>query len=59
MEVVECGGEAVITAMLSKAKGLVEVSGHSAEPQALDKQFLIISDPLSPNDSEKHQTEFQ
>jgi energy-coupling factor transporter ATP-binding protein EcfA2 len=46
MEVIECGGEAVITAILSRAKGLVEVSGHSAEPQALDKQFLIIADHI-------------
>jgi hypothetical protein len=54
MEVVECGGEAVITAILSKAKGLVEVSGHSAEPQALDKQFLIIGDPVSLKEAEKN-----
>jgi hypothetical protein len=53
MEVVECGGEAAITTILSKAKGLVEVSGHSAEPQALDKQFLIIGDPLSLKEAEK------
>ena len=52
MEVVECGGEAAITAILSRAKGLVEVSGHSAEPQALDKQFLIIGEPLSPKNAE-------
>ena len=31
----------------------MEVSGHSAEPQALDKQFLIIGDPVSPKDAEK------
>jgi hypothetical protein len=54
MEVVECGGEAVITAILSRAKGLVEVSGHSAEPQALDKQFLIIADPVSLKEAEKN-----
>jgi len=53
MEVVECGGEAAITAILSKAKGLVEVSGHSAEPQALDKQFLIIGDHVSLKEAEK------
>ncbi len=52
-EIVECGGEAVIATILSRAKGLVEVSGHSAEPMALDKQFLIISDPISLNDAEK------
>jgi energy-coupling factor transporter ATP-binding protein EcfA2 len=54
MEVVECGGEAVITTTLSKAKGLVEVTGHSAEPQALEKQFLIIGDPVSLKDAEKN-----
>jgi hypothetical protein len=53
-EVMECGGEAVITTVLSKAKGLVEVSGHSAEPHALDKQFLIIGDPVSLKDAEKN-----
>src|SRR6185437_2133715 len=54
MEIVECGGEAVITEILSKATGLVEVSGHSAEPQALDKQFLIISDSISLKEAEKN-----
>jgi SOS-response transcriptional repressor LexA len=53
MEVVECGGEAVITAILSRAKGLVEVSGHSAEPLALDKQFLIIADHVSLKEADK------
>jgi recombinational DNA repair ATPase RecF len=53
MEVAECGGEAAITAIMSKAKGLVEISGHSAEPRALDKQFLIIADPVSASDAVK------
>jgi hypothetical protein len=52
MEVVECGGEAAITTIMSRTKGLVEVSGHSAEPQALDKQFLIVGDPVSLKDVE-------
>lgn len=52
MEVVECGGEAAIKAIMSRAKGLVEVSGHSAEPLALDKQFLIIGDPVPPKEAE-------
>ena len=51
-EVVECGGEAAVTAILSRARGLVEVDGHSAEPRALDKQFLIIGDPVSSEDAE-------
>jgi len=42
MEIADCGGEAHLTGPLSSAEGLVEVSGHSAEPHALDKQFLII-----------------
>jgi SOS-response transcriptional repressor LexA len=50
-EVTECGGEALITTILSRAKGLVAVSGHSAEPQALDKQFLIIGDPVPIKDA--------
>ena len=53
MEVVECGGESVITTILSRAKGLVEVSGHSAEPLALDEQSLIIGDPVSLKDAGK------
>jgi hypothetical protein len=39
---------------MSQAKGLVEVNGHSAEPHALDKQFLIIGDPVSVKDAEKN-----
>jgi energy-coupling factor transporter ATP-binding protein EcfA2 len=54
MEVVECGGKAAIAAIMSKAKGIVEVSGHSAEPHALDKQFLIIADPLLLKDAEEN-----
>ena len=52
LEVVECGGEAAITTIMSRARGLVEVSGHSAEPRALDKQFLIIGDPVPLKDAE-------
>ena len=52
MEVAECGGEAAITTIMSRAKGFVEVSGHSAEPHALDKQFLVIGDPMSLKDAE-------
>jgi len=52
-EVVECGGEAAITTILSRSIGLVEVRGHSAEPLALDKQFLIIANPVSVGDAEK------
>jgi hypothetical protein len=54
MEIVECGGEAAITTIMTRANGLVAISGHSAEPHALDKQFLIIGDPVSLKDAEKH-----
>ncbi len=54
MEIIECGGEAAITTIMSHAKGLVEISGHSAEPHALDKQFLIIGAPVSLTDAEKN-----
>jgi SOS-response transcriptional repressor LexA len=54
MEVVECGGETVITMILSRAKGLVEVNGQSAEPQALHKQFLIIADHVSLEEAEQN-----
>jgi hypothetical protein len=53
LEVGECGGDAAITTIMSRARGLVEVSGHSAEPRALDKQFLIIGDPVSLKDAER------
>ncbi len=52
-EIVDCGGESAVTWILSAARGLVEISGHSAEPMALDKQFLIIGDPVSLKDAEK------
>lgn len=47
MEITECGGESVIATVMSAARGLVEVSGDSAEPQALNEQFLIIGDPVA------------
>jgi hypothetical protein len=53
LEVCECGGEATITTIMSRARGLVEVSGHSAEPRALDRQFLIIGDPVPLKDAER------
>src|SRR5260370_38702518 len=43
-----------ITDISAKAKVLVECSGHSAEPLALDKQFLIIGDSVSLKDTEKN-----
>lgn len=47
MEVCDCGGEAHVRNAFADMEGLVEVSGHSAEPHALDKQFLIIGKSIS------------
>jgi energy-coupling factor transporter ATP-binding protein EcfA2 len=44
MEIAECGGESRLTSAMAGTKGLVEVDGYSAEPYALDEQFLIIGD---------------
>jgi hypothetical protein len=53
-EIAEIAGDAALTATLGKANGLVEVSGHSAEPMALDKQFLIIGSQISAVEATKH-----
>lgn len=45
-EVCDCGGESYVKAAFANMQGLVEVDGHSAEPHALDKQFLIIAEPI-------------
>ncbi len=42
MEVCECAGESILPGLASKALGLVEVIGQSAEPHALNGQYLII-----------------
>jgi len=52
-EIAECGGEAGFSSVITGVKGYVEVSGHSAEPLALDKQFLIIGSAISLRDAEK------
>lgn len=41
-EVCECSGEAVLSGVVSEALGLVEVVGQSAEPHALNGQYIII-----------------
>lgn len=53
MEICDCGGEASVKSAFSDMQGLVEVDGHSAEPHALDKQFLIISKPVSIDEANK------
>lgn len=45
-EVCDCGGDSYVKAAFSNMQGLIEVEGHSAEPHALDKQFLIIANPM-------------
>jgi hypothetical protein len=47
-EVCDCGGEAVLSQLTSDALGLVEVVGQSAEPHALNGQFLIVKSPVAP-----------
>jgi hypothetical protein len=46
MEICDCEGEAYVKSAFVGMQGLVEVDGHSAEPHALDKQFLIIGKPV-------------
>ena len=45
-EVCDCGGKSILGRLTKNALGLVEVAGQSAEPYALDKQFLIVQEPL-------------
>lgn len=52
-EVVDCGGDAAITKLKSGTFGLVQVVGDSAQPQALDGQFLLVRDAISPQDAFK------
>lgn len=47
MEICDCGGEAYVKSAFAGVQGLIEVTGHSAEPQALDKQFLLIGKPVT------------
>tara|TARA_R110000868_G_scaffold394009_1_gene665188 strand:- start:323 stop:4255 length:3933 start_codon:yes stop_codon:yes gene_type:complete len=45
-EIVPCEGESELNSAIGGTLGLVQVAGHSAEPLALDEQFLIIRDEL-------------
>ncbi len=42
MEVCECSGEHLLASLAANALGLVEVVGQSAEPRALNGQYLIV-----------------
>lgn len=46
MEVCECQGGSGLNAVASNVLGLVEVVGHSAEPLALDGQYLIVGQEI-------------
>lgn len=48
-ELADCGGDAAVKKLVSGTLGLVQVSGGSAEPQALDGQYLLIGDPIAPD----------
>jgi hypothetical protein len=47
MEICECSGEAVLSGLVVDTLGLVEVMGQSAEPRALNGQFLIVEKQIS------------
>jgi len=51
-EICECAGEAVLSGV-SEALGLVEVVGQSAEPHALNGQYIIIEKQQSATDALK------
>lgn len=50
-EVCDCGGEAALKYITSNTLGLVEVEGRSAEPVALDQQYIIVKAPISPDEA--------
>lgn len=47
MEITECAGESLLAGVTANALGLVEVVGHSAEPYALNGQYLIVKKEIS------------
>jgi hypothetical protein len=53
MEICECSGEAVLSSLLTDTLGLVEVIGQSAEPLALEGQYLITEKQTSTIDEVK------
>ena len=53
VEIAECGGESEVTSFLGSVQGLVEVSGSSAEPMALDRQYLLVGSPMSVKEAEQ------
>lgn len=53
MEICECSGEAVLSGLVADALGLVEVVGQSAEPHALNGQYIIVEKQISAIDALK------
>jgi len=53
MEVCECSGEDELSGLVAGALGLVEVMGQSAEPHALNGQYLIIEKQITGSDALK------
>lgn len=47
-EICACAGEASLNAYTSNALGLVEVVGDSAEPLALNGQYIVVGSPIVP-----------
>lgn len=52
-EVGDCGGDSYVKDAFANMQGLVEVDGHSAEPHALHKQFLIIANSIASHEGYK------
>jgi hypothetical protein len=53
VEVCECSSVAELSGFLADTLGLVEVVGESAEPHALNGQYIIVEKPLSAVDALK------
>jgi hypothetical protein len=52
-EVCDCGGQAAFTGLATNTLGLVKVIGQSAEPHALDGQYLIVKKEISAEEALK------
>jgi hypothetical protein len=52
-EVCDCGGQAAFTGLVTNTLGLVKVIGQSAEPHALDGQYLIVKKEISAEEALK------
>lgn len=47
MEICECAGESLLADLAASALGLIEVVGQSAEPHALNGQYLIVKKEMT------------